>query len=534
MAVSTGAARNLVEPQIHDTAFVHSFASVVGDVTVGECALVAAGTAVRADEGGKFFLGGGTTLQEGAIVHALEKGVVVGDDGEEYAVWIGDRSTIGHLSLIHGPAYIGSDCFVGFRSTVFNARLGEGCIVMMHALVQDVEIAAGRYVPSGSIVTTQAQADALPVATDRERNFCRQVIGTNAALRASYVAAAPANNHSLTPSISTPSVASGDSSSGSAMALTPDVLDRVRGLLAQGALLGIEHANQRRFRANAWSSGGTIAATSFQRAISELASLVAEHEGEYVRLIGIDPQAKSRLLEVTIQRPGEEVNISAAATATSASSNVSSFSSPGASAGSDLGEMVRTLLNRGCRIGLEYADRRRFSSNAWNSAESIQGTQFSTVMSQLEAFLTEHEGQYVRLIGVDTATRSRVLEQIVQRPEGRVVAAASSSNGSTPSLASSNGAAKSTSFSGGASGDIAQTVKELLSQGYKVGTEHADPRRFRVGSWHSCSPIESTNSREVIAALESCFQEHAGEYVRLIGIDTQQRRRVYEAIVQKP
>jgi carbon dioxide concentrating mechanism protein CcmM len=62
---------------------------------------------------------------------------------------------------------VGNNCFIGFRSTVFNARVGDGCIVMLHCLIQDVEIPPGKYVPSGSIITTQAEADRLPDVQDR-------------------------------------------------------------------------------------------------------------------------------------------------------------------------------------------------------------------------------------------------------------------------------------------------------------------------------------------------------------------------------
>jgi len=43
-------------------------------------------------------------------------------------------------------------------------------------------------------------------------------------------------------------------------------------------------------------------------------------------------------------------------------------------------------------------------------------------------------------------------------------------------------------------------------------------RRFRTGS-QSCSPISTNNESEAIAALETCVANHAGEYVRLFGID---------------
>ena len=76
------------------------------------------------------------------------------------------------MALIHGPAYIGDECFIGFRSTVFNAKVGDGCIVMMHALIQDVEIPPGKYVPSGAKIVNQQQAERLPNAVESRSQFC--------------------------------------------------------------------------------------------------------------------------------------------------------------------------------------------------------------------------------------------------------------------------------------------------------------------------------------------------------------------------
>ncbi len=57
---------------------------------------------------------------------------------------------------------------------------------MMHALIQDVEIPAGKYVPSGSIITNQQQADRLPDVHDEDVHFAHHVVGINDALRAGY------------------------------------------------------------------------------------------------------------------------------------------------------------------------------------------------------------------------------------------------------------------------------------------------------------------------------------------------------------
>jgi carbon dioxide concentrating mechanism protein CcmM len=84
------------------------------------------------------------------------------------------------------------------------------------------------------------------------------------------------------------------------------------------------------------------------------------------------------------------------------------------------------------------------------------------------------------------------------------------------------------------SGKTIDQIRNLLSQGYKIGTEHADARRFRTGSWSSCASIASNRESEVISALESCLKEHSGEYVRLLGIDSKAKRRVLEEIIQRP
>jgi len=78
-----------------------------------------------------------------------------------------------------------------------------------------------------------------------------------------------------------------------------------------------------------------------------------------------------------------------------------------------------------------------------------------------------------------------------------------------------------------------QHLRSLLAQGYRIGIEHVDQRRFKMGSWQSCGSIQTHNESEAIAALDSCLANHAGEYVRLFGIDPS-KRRMMETIVQRP
>jgi ribulose bisphosphate carboxylase small subunit len=87
------------------------------------------------------------------------------------------------------------------------------------------------------------------------------------------------------------------------MPLDLETQEQIRELLAQGYRLSIEYANERRIKTNAWQTGYSFQGNEASEAIIALAESLGEHSGEYVRLIGIDPKAKRRVLEKIIQRP---------------------------------------------------------------------------------------------------------------------------------------------------------------------------------------------------------------------------------------
>ncbi len=576
-AAPTPGSKSLAQPQIDETAHVHSFSNLIGDVKVGANVLIAPGTSIRADEGSPFYIGAGSKLQDGVVIHGLEQGRVVGDDQKHYSVWVGENTCLTHMVLIHGPAYVGNNCFIGFRSTVFNARIGDGCIVMMHALIQDVAVPPGKFVPSGAVITSQQQADRLPDVQDNDRRFAAYMVGLNDAMRAGYHSADqisrimpirqqlersfhgdPAAESSAR--LSDPSSpSSSTSSSMQNTRLAPEIVDYVRQLLSQGLSVGVEYADKRRFQTSSWHSCGSIQSNRDSDVLNALEQCVAEHSGEYVRVFGIDPRAKRRVSEVIVQRPdgsgmrGATAPKAAPASHSSSSYGSSSYSAPssqpsysGSYSGSsqlspDVIEKVHQFINQGFKIGTEHADARRFQTSSWQSCSPIQTNRPAEAIAALESCLAEHTGEYVRLFGIDPKAKRRISEMIVQRPADKANGASAPSNGYTPapqssSYSSSNGSygAASATGSGRLNADVVNQVRQLLAQGYRVAAEHADARRFQTSSWKSCAPIQSTRDSEVIAALESCLAENSGEYVRLVGVDTKSKRRVAEVIVQRP
>lgn len=539
--------RSLAEPNIDKTAFVHSSCNLIGDVNIGANVIIAPGTSIRADEGTPFCVSENTNIQDGVVIHGLEQGRVIGDDGRKYSVWIGKSASITHMALIHGPAYVGDSCFIGFRSTVFNARVGAGCIIMMHALIQDVEIPPGKYVASGSIITTQQQADRLPDVQVQDQEFAHHVVGINQALRAGYHCAADSKciapirdelNLAADKSYTSIEIEELERSSDVASySLGAETVDQLRYLLEQGFKIGTEHVDQRRFRTGSWQSCQAIETRSLGEAVSAIESCLRDHSGEYVRLFGIDNNRR-RVLETIVQRPDGVVAGTSSFKAPAAAS-VGSYNGNGNGNAVGSGkfsaetlEQIRQLLASGYKIGTEYVDERRFRTGSWNSCEPIQSTSTQAVISALEECIESHKGDYVRLIGIDTKAKRRVLEAIIQRPNGMVASAGSSKSFTSTNSATATATATVTSTR--LSAETVEQLRQLLSSGAKIAVEHVDQRRFRTGTWTVAGQIQTTSEREAIAALEGYVSEYPGEYVRLVGTDPKAKRRVLEAMIQRP
>lgn len=173
----------------HRTAYIHPNATVIGRVILGPHVHIAAGASVRADEGTPFFIGANSNIQDGAVLHALKDRYVT-VHSERWAVHIGERVSVAHQALIHGPCAIGEDCFIGFKSVVHDAVLGPGCYLGIGSTVVGVNVPAGRWVPHGTVIQSQADADALPQASDAHRHFNDDVVDVNRGLARAYRAPA--------------------------------------------------------------------------------------------------------------------------------------------------------------------------------------------------------------------------------------------------------------------------------------------------------------------------------------------------------
>jgi carbonic anhydrase/acetyltransferase-like protein (isoleucine patch superfamily) len=186
------------DPVIDPSAYVHPLAAVIGHVSLGKNVMVSPCASVRGDEGQPLHVGDDSNVQDGVVIHALETehhGKPVENnlyevDGKKYAVYIGCRVSLAHQVQIHGPAVVLDDTFVGMKVLVFRAFVGKNCVIEPGVILMGVRIPDGRYIPAGSVIRTQADADRLPAITADYplKDLNMGVVHVNTSLAMGYLA----------------------------------------------------------------------------------------------------------------------------------------------------------------------------------------------------------------------------------------------------------------------------------------------------------------------------------------------------------
>ena len=192
-------AAKVYDPEIDPTAYVHPLAAVIGHVFIGKNVMVSPTACVRGDEGQPLHVGDDSNVQDGVVIHALETEMngkpieknLFEVNGKKYAVYVGNRVSLAHQVQIHGPAVVLDDTFVGMKVLVFRSFVGAGCVIEPGVILMGVRIPDRRYAPVGSVISTQEQADKLPVITDTYplKDLNKGVVHVNTRLAKGYLAA---------------------------------------------------------------------------------------------------------------------------------------------------------------------------------------------------------------------------------------------------------------------------------------------------------------------------------------------------------
>lgn len=135
-------------PNIHEEAFVHPDAVVIGDVTIGARASVWPCAVLRGDYGA-IVVGEETSIQDGTVVHAVPM----------FPTLVGARCVVGHLAHLEG-------CTLEDESLA-----GSGSVVLHRAVVgTGATVGANAVVPNGLVVPPGSLAIGVPAKIHYERS----------------------------------------------------------------------------------------------------------------------------------------------------------------------------------------------------------------------------------------------------------------------------------------------------------------------------------------------------------------------------
>lgn len=123
-----------MHPVVHEGAFVHPEAVLIGDVQVDEMCYVGAGAVLRGDIG-SIRVGEGSNVQENCVFHTFPGKSVI----------LHPNSHVGHGAILHG-CEIGSHVLVGMGAIVADGvKINPECMV-----------GAGSFIPFGTEIPSKS------------------------------------------------------------------------------------------------------------------------------------------------------------------------------------------------------------------------------------------------------------------------------------------------------------------------------------------------------------------------------------------
>ncbi|MBL7816610.1 MAG: transferase hexapeptide repeat family protein [Saprospiraceae bacterium] len=151
-------------PVVHETAFIHPQAVVVGNVVIGARVYVGPCAVLRGDWG-EIIIEDGCNVQENCTIHMFP-GVTV---------WLKEGAHIGHGAVIHG-ATIGCNSLIGMNSVIMdNVDIGDECIVGALCFVKAEEKIPARSLVVGNPakIVKQVSDDMIAWKTEGTRLYQR-------------------------------------------------------------------------------------------------------------------------------------------------------------------------------------------------------------------------------------------------------------------------------------------------------------------------------------------------------------------------
>ena len=169
-------------PMVSDSSFIDPTAIICGKVIVDDNVFVGPYAVIRADEvddAGEMeaiVIKRDTNIQDGVVIHSKSGA----------AVTIGERTSIAHRAIIHGPCEVRDDVFIGFNSVVFRTTIGCGCVIRHNCVVDGLDLPEGFHVPPMSNIGPGFDLNSISQVPPEYSAFSESVVSANHALVQGY------------------------------------------------------------------------------------------------------------------------------------------------------------------------------------------------------------------------------------------------------------------------------------------------------------------------------------------------------------
>lgn len=164
-----------LSPQVSEKAFIDPTAIVCGYVIIEDNVFVGPYAVIRADEidaSGSMepiLIRRDSNIQDGVVIHSKSGA----------AVTIGQRTSIAHRSIIHGPCEIGDDVFIGFNTVVFRSQVSNGCVVRHNCVIDGLDLPPKMHVPPMTNIGPDFDLQQIAQVPPDYSSFSESVVAAN-------------------------------------------------------------------------------------------------------------------------------------------------------------------------------------------------------------------------------------------------------------------------------------------------------------------------------------------------------------------
>lgn len=164
-----------IRPVVSESAFIDPTAIICGKVIIEDNVFIGPYAVIRADEideNGEMepiIIKKDSNIQDGVVVHSKSGALVV----------VGERTSIAHRSIIHGPCEVGNDVFIGFNTVVFNTKIENGCVVRHNCVIDGMNLPEKFHVPPMTNIGPGFELASISKVPPEYSTFSESVVSAN-------------------------------------------------------------------------------------------------------------------------------------------------------------------------------------------------------------------------------------------------------------------------------------------------------------------------------------------------------------------